>query len=83
MVDEQKYNRGMAIINFVAKEMECGNDASFYSCETFHRCRESCQTCPMYTNHSIGGGNVQQQCALILLRETILFMKQKGEMLSL
>jgi hypothetical protein len=82
MVSEAKFNRGMAVIDFINKQMECGEDTSFYSCETFYSTNRTCSLCPMYTNHSIGHQNVGQQCALILLRETAIFIKKQSELVG-
>ena len=79
MVNRERMNRGNAVIDFLVKQMECRSNDSFYSCETFYTTNRPCSECPMYTNHRIGGNDVRQQCALILLRETAMFIKEKSE----
>ena len=76
MVDIRKYRRGVAIIDFVSDEISRGeSDDGFYSCRTFHT--SGCETCPMKINGNVGGSSTSQKCALILLSDTIRFIKMK------
>lgn len=79
MVNRNKCIRGKAVIDFLVKQMDCNSDESFYSCDAFHSTGMGCSSCPMSTNRRIGGGAVNQNCALILLRETAVFIKEKSE----